>query len=57
MKQRIALTTEIVAAAILTVLAITLAIQHESALAAIFGAGALSFVVDTTRRIRRVGKV
>ncbi|MEU1516241.1 hypothetical protein ABZ490_29580 [Streptomyces sp. NPDC005811] len=57
MKHRIALTAEIAAAAILTALAITLAIQHETALAAVLAVGSLSFVVDATRRLRRVGKV
>lgn len=54
MKHRIALTAEIAAAAVLEVLAITLVVQHDSALAVILAVGSLSFVVDATRRVRRV---
>ncbi|MFF0067010.1 hypothetical protein ACFYRC_37015 [Streptomyces sp. NPDC005279] len=56
MKHRIALTAEIAAAAVLAVLAITLLVQHDTALAVILAVGSLSFVVDATRRIRRSAK-
>ncbi|MEW2086665.1 hypothetical protein [Streptomyces sp. NPDC005283] len=56
MKHRIALTAEIAAAAVLAVLAITLSVQHDTALAVILAVGSLSFVVDATRRVRRSAK-
>ncbi|MDQ0990756.1 hypothetical protein [Streptomyces sp. V3I7] len=55
-KHRLALTAEIGAAAALAALAITLAVQHETALAVVLAAGCASFVFDATRRFRRTGR-
>ena len=56
-KRQLALTAEIGAAAVLAALAITLAVQHETALtvvlAVVLAVGCASFVVDATRRVRR----
>ncbi|NUR02772.1 MAG: hypothetical protein HOY79_41510 [Streptomyces sp.] len=47
------MTAEIVAALALAVLAIVLAIQHETTLAILLAVSCVSFVVDAMRRIRR----
>lgn len=55
MKRRLALTAEIVAALGLAVLAIVLAVQHETTFAIILAVSCVSFVVDAMRRVHRAG--